>query len=143
MDTTASHTVQLFLHYLTEVYRQLYSHMKASHIELPEPERVSEFFSTAALWISAHLPNGIRQIQGILASIPVQGNVVTFFIGLVLLYIVYCLVMSTLLWAYRLAYGLVRMSLLVLVLSSAIYLFQIFSTEGSEGVLAAIRGMIP
>ncbi|KAF7723643.1 hypothetical protein EC973_001785 [Apophysomyces ossiformis] len=116
----ASRTFASAYAYLYEQYQQL---------DLSAMPPADQVMATG----SAAIQTVFGQTQQFVRTLPLQqANLLSIFLMLIILYIVYSLCVATVRWLFRLVYGFVRFSLLVAVLASLIYVIQIKMYGNSE-----------
>ncbi|KAL0082833.1 hypothetical protein J3Q64DRAFT_1750330 [Phycomyces blakesleeanus] len=134
-----SQSTQLVLQYLSQGYVYVYDNLKGSITILPEPERVFYYLSMITNAFITHSPAALRQFNALFQTLPEQLNPLTIFLGLILLYIIYCVFMTTARWAYGIVSGVVKMSLVMAIVGVLGYLAQVYTTDGMEGVVNALQ----
>ncbi|KAI9484149.1 MAG: hypothetical protein EXX96DRAFT_561067 [Benjaminiella poitrasii] len=117
-------TMQAF-HLLSEVYSFCYTNLKDLNLPLPEPDHVVPLLRSILSTILSNSPSVVRQLYNTLSHVIVQSNFMGIFLSLAILYGFYCLLMATFRWMYRLVYGFVRFSLIVLTISGILYAIHI------------------
>lgn len=123
LNSTYNVTMQAF-QYLTQAYTYCYVQLKEANINLPAPDQVVSVTTSTISYILSHSPSFVRQLYSTLSQLPIESNFMTVFLLLVILYIIYCFVMATFRWVYRLLYGFVRFSFIIALLASILYVVQ-------------------
>ncbi|KAI9027370.1 hypothetical protein CLU79DRAFT_741581 [Phycomyces nitens] len=134
-----SQSTQLAIQYLSQGYTYLYDHLRQSNIPAPEPESVFYFFSMVTNAFLTHSPATLRQFNTVFQNLSEQFSPLTLFLGLVVLYLVYCSLMTTARWAYRIISGVMRMTILMIIIGFFGYLAQVYTTDGPTGVMNALQ----
>jgi hypothetical protein len=122
-NSTFNVTMQAY-QYLTQAYTYCYIHLKEANINLPAPDQVISVTASTISYILSHSPSFVRQLYATLSQLPIENNFMTIFLLLVILYVIYCSVMATFRWMYRLLYGFVRFSFFIALFASIIYVVQ-------------------
>ncbi|KAI7903595.1 uncharacterized protein BX663DRAFT_507023 [Cokeromyces recurvatus] len=117
-------TMQAF-QLFSEVYSFCYTNLKELNIPLPEPNQVLPTIKSITNHVLNVSPSFVQELYKLVSSVVVQSNMMGIFLSLVILYIFYCLLLGTFRWMYRLFYGFVRFSLIVLTISGILYMIHI------------------
>lgn len=112
-NNTFNVTMQAF-QLIGEVYNFCYINLQKSNIPIPPLEQVLSTSRSILTYIMSNSPGYIQQLYKTMSQIAIQSNMVGIFLTLLVLYIVYCLLLATMRWMYRLVYGFVKFSLIVL-----------------------------
>lgn len=123
LHSTFNVTVQAF-QYLTQAYTFVYLQLKESNINLPAPDQVVAMTTSTISYILSHSPAFVRQLYSTISQLPIESNFLTIFLLLVILYMIYCFILASFRWAYRLVYGFVRFSFFIALIGSIIYVVQ-------------------
>lgn len=119
---------------LSEAYNFCYVNLKKSNIQLPAPDQVISLAKNTVSYSLSHSPVAIQNVYNVFSEIVIQSNFMGVFLSLFILYIIYRTVMAMFRWFYRIIYGFVRFSLMVLLLGGFLYMarFQLFATPTEE-----------
>lgn len=108
-----------------DVYNFCYVNLQRSNIPIPPLDQVLATSRNILSYILSNSPGTLQQLYQTMSQVAIQSNMVGIFLTLVVLYIVYCLVMVTLRWIYRLVYGFLKFSLIVLSLCGIAYFIHL------------------
>ncbi|KAI9359756.1 hypothetical protein BD770DRAFT_385447 [Pilaira anomala] len=122
-NETLNVTVQA-IQLLTQVYTFCYQHLKEANIQLPAPDQIFSVTTSTISYLLSHSPPFIQQLYSILSDSVKESNFMTIFLLLVIAYMIYCTVLATFRWVYRLLFGFVRFSFLIAVVASLVYVVQ-------------------
>jgi hypothetical protein len=116
-------TLQAF-QYLTQAYTFCYLQLKEANITLPAPEQVISVTTSTISYILLHSPSFIQQLLTTFSQLPIESNFFTIILLLIIVYMIYCFIMATFRWVYRLVFGFVRFSFFLALVASIIYVVQ-------------------
>lgn len=116
-------TLQAF-QYLTQAYTFCYLQLKEANITLPAPEQVISVTTSTISYILLHSPSFIQQLFTTFSQLPIESNFFTIILLLIIVYMIYCFIMATFRWVYRLVFGFVRFSFFLALVASIIYVVQ-------------------
>lgn len=103
------------LHLASEAYNFCQDQLSKANISLPEFDQVVSVTSSSLGYILTHSPAVFRQLYHLFTQLPlIEYNFVTILLLLISTYTVYCFVLATVRWFYRLFYGFVRFSFFIL-----------------------------
>lgn len=123
-------TMQAF-QLISEAYTFCYVNLQKSNIPLPAPEQVLSATRTTVSYILSNSPSFVRQLYGIISQMITESNIMGIFFSLIILYTFYCLIMGMFKWIYRLIYGFVRFSLILLVIGAGLYFTHIYMFDST------------
>ncbi|KAI8888441.1 hypothetical protein K501DRAFT_282756 [Backusella circina FSU 941] len=107
------------------MYSMAQKQLEKININMPNAEQLPSLLTTWVAYIMSCAPTVVQQFYVLLDQ--VQFNDMPFvpiLIALVLLYFVYCTLMASFRWVYRLITGFIRFSLIVAILGCGFYLAQ-------------------
>ncbi|KAI8643098.1 hypothetical protein BD408DRAFT_415575 [Parasitella parasitica] len=118
-------TLQAF-QLISEAYTFCYVNLQKSNIPLPAPEQVMATARTAVSYILSSSPAFVRQLYGMISQMIIESNITGIFLSLVILYIFYCMIMGIFKWIYRLVYGFVRFSMILILIGTGLYFAHLY-----------------
>ncbi|KAI8988311.1 hypothetical protein BDF20DRAFT_814740 [Mycotypha africana] len=125
VNNTFNVTMQAF-HLLSEAYTFCYINLKKANIPIPELNQMIQMTKATVSYLLSNSPTIIGQLYNILFKMVIESNFVGLFLVLVLLYIAYCFVMGTVRWLYRVLYGFVRFTIIILLFAGLMYALHLY-----------------
>ncbi|OBZ88844.1 hypothetical protein A0J61_03107 [Choanephora cucurbitarum] len=117
------------VHVVSEIYNFCYMHLKDSDTPLPSANQVVSYVKMFINFVLQHSPSIVQQWYGPFTKFLIDSNFINMFIALFIVYICWLFVKATFLGAYRLIYGFVRTSFIIvgllLLLSAVNYIMTI------------------
>ncbi|KAI8333400.1 hypothetical protein BC941DRAFT_434608 [Chlamydoabsidia padenii] len=123
MDIVVAQTLEQMYTYFYYFYQQVIVSLNIT-TSIPTPDKAASVLGTVVNNLYQRLPENIQAWYDKLMLLEVQSNVLPLLLALVVLYALYSLILVTLRGIVRLIYGFVRFSLIVLMISSFIYVAQ-------------------
>ncbi|KAI7863448.1 hypothetical protein BDF14DRAFT_1844340 [Spinellus fusiger] len=116
--------------FFSSVYIYCYQRLLEVNIALPPPERAFETARSMGDYLLEHMPQSIYQTYQRLVTVPLQANIVPVFLAIVVLYMLFSLVMWCIRAIFRLIYGFLRFSILVVMTATLMYVTQQYVSDG-------------
>ncbi|KAI8361712.1 hypothetical protein BD560DRAFT_404493 [Blakeslea trispora] len=126
------------LHIVSEMYHFCYTHLKDSDTPLPPANQIMGYVKMFINFVLQHSPSVVQQWYGPFTKLLIDSNFINMFIALFVVYFCWLFVKATFLGAYRLIYGFVRTSFilisLLLLLSAVNYVMTTlgYSVDGTS-----------
>ncbi|KAI8994751.1 hypothetical protein BDB01DRAFT_773948 [Pilobolus umbonatus] len=118
--------------YLLQAYAICYKHLQQANIHLPPPDRIVPTLFSFFSFVIANAPSSVQHIFTAIQQVFQTSDIPTFFILLLLLYVVFHTILGSLRWVSRLLYGFVKFSLIVTTVITIVYAVQQFLAVNSS-----------
>lgn len=109
---------------LGKIYGFIYEQLQHANIQLLPPDRVYENLSKIGRNAYEYAPPALRQYYTAVTQFPLQSNILTVAILLVVAYIIFSIVVATLRSIARMIYGFVRFTFFIAVIATIIAVLQ-------------------
>ncbi|KAG0175446.1 hypothetical protein DFQ28_009168 [Apophysomyces sp. BC1034] len=106
----------------SKLYTYCYDELLQFDVALPHPDRVFAAMSTAGQFLFDHSPELVRQLYVSIISVP--ANIVPVFLAIVVLYALFTLMLWIVRGIFRVVFGFVRFSLIVVLVATMLYFVQ-------------------
>ncbi|CEP20130.1 hypothetical protein [Parasitella parasitica] len=120
------------LQLISEAYTFCYVNLQKSNIPLPAPDQVMATARTTVSYILSNSPAFIRQLYGMISQMIIESNIMGILLLLVILYVFYCVIMGIFKWIYRLVYGFVRFSVILLLIGTGLYFANMYISNSTS-----------
>lgn len=120
-----------------KIYGFCYEQLRQANVQLPLPESVYANLAKFSRNAYEYAPPAVREYYATIAQFPLQSNIITVAILLVISYIIFSIVMATLRSIARMVYGFIRFTFFIALIATIIVVLQQhFNISISDTVLS-------